>query len=247
MTEGSNIEPRRAARLLLRAARAGMLATSEDGQPFASLVTPATAPDAGILMLLSGLSPHTRHLRAEPRCSLLVLGEPTGPNPQTAPRLTVIGEAVPAPEPELKARWLARHPYAAFYADLGDFVLWRMTPRRGHFIGGFASAHRLASEDLIPDPAALRAISAAEPGILAHCNADHADAMDAIAKAAGGAGTGWRMVACDTDGFDLAHDEAVRRIAWPEPAEGPAAVRKHLITLASAARNPVAPGPGPVV
>ncbi|HET6194599.1 MAG TPA: pyridoxamine 5'-phosphate oxidase family protein, partial [Acetobacteraceae bacterium] len=57
------------ARVLLRAARAGTLATSIDGQPFASLVTPATAPDLSVLLFLSALSEHTRHLRQEPRCA----------------------------------------------------------------------------------------------------------------------------------------------------------------------------------
>ena len=64
------------ARALLRAARAGTLATSAAGQPFASLVTPATAPDGSVLMLLSGLSEHTRHLRDEPRCAVMVAGSP---------------------------------------------------------------------------------------------------------------------------------------------------------------------------
>ena len=62
------------ARKLLRAARVGTLATSAQGQPFASLVTPACAPDLSLLLLLSDLSEHTRHLRAEPRCSVLVTG-----------------------------------------------------------------------------------------------------------------------------------------------------------------------------
>ncbi len=79
-----------AARTLLRAPVA-TLATAEDGQPYASLVTPAPAPDLSLLMLLSGLSPHTRHLRADGRCALMVVGEATGANPQTAPRLTVTG------------------------------------------------------------------------------------------------------------------------------------------------------------
>ena len=58
------------ARKLLRAARSGTLATAVDGgQPFASLVTPACAPDLSRLLLLSNLSEHTRHLCAEPRCS----------------------------------------------------------------------------------------------------------------------------------------------------------------------------------
>ena len=51
--------------------------------------------DGSVLMLLSGLSPHTRHLRVEPRCSLLFLGAPTTANPQTTPRLTIIGDARP--------------------------------------------------------------------------------------------------------------------------------------------------------
>ena len=64
------------ARRLLRAARVGTLASAADGQPFASLVTPACAPDLSLLLLLSDLSEHTRHLRAEPRCSVLVAGPP---------------------------------------------------------------------------------------------------------------------------------------------------------------------------
>src|SRR4051812_11134738 len=50
MTEGdAGFEARR----LLRAARAGTLATSAEGQPFASLVTPACAGDGSVLLLLS--------------------------------------------------------------------------------------------------------------------------------------------------------------------------------------------------
>src|SRR5471030_3333634 len=105
------------ARKLLRAARSGTLATAADGgQPFASLVTPACAPDLSVLLLLSNLSEHTRHLRAEPRCSILVCGTAEGANPQTAPRVTVTGTAQIADDPGLKARYLAVHPYASLYA-----------------------------------------------------------------------------------------------------------------------------------
>src|ERR1700684_1125366 len=104
------------ARKLLRASRSGTLATAADGgQPFASLVTPASAPDFSPLLLLSNLSEHTRHLRAEPRCSLLVCGAAEGANPQTAPRLTVTGIAETVTDPALKPRYLAVHPYASLY------------------------------------------------------------------------------------------------------------------------------------
>ena len=241
--------PPQVARRLLRAARMGTLATSDDGQPFASLVTPATAPDGSVLMLLSGLSPHTRHLRTDPRCSVLVAGAPDGPNPQTAPRLTLTGRASPHSDPALKSRWVALHPYAAFYAGFADFQLWRMQPEAGTFVGGFASAHRLTAADLAPDPAAVAAIAAAEAAIIAHCNDDHRDALDAIAATPiaathGGADAGWRMVACDVDGCDLARGEAVRRVAWRAPAADPGAIRSELIRLANAARTGSQAGAG---
>jgi putative heme iron utilization protein len=221
--------PAWAARKLLRAARAGTLATSAEGQPFASLVTPACAPDLSILLLLSDLSEHTRHLRADPRCAVMVAGAPDGPNPQTAPRVTVTGLAELVDDPALKTRWVAAHPYAAFYADFGDFHLWRVQPKAALYVGGFARAHRLKHSDLTPDPAAVANLSAAEADIIAHCNADHADAMTELAHAAGGTGDGWRMVAADVDGVSLALGEQVVRIAWSAPVADADGVRKELI------------------
>jgi len=225
------------ARALLRASRAGTLATNGDGQPFASLVTPATAPDGSVLLLLSGLSEHTRHLRAEPRCAVMVAGPPIEANPQTAPRLTITGLAAPEPDPALKARWVALHPYAAFYAGFGDFQLWRIVPKAGLYIGGFASATRLRHADLAWDPAAVEAVAAAEHSVLAHCNGDHADALDLIAAAHGANGSGWRMVACDVDGCDLACDETVVRVPWPAAVADAAGIRSELVQLTKAARS----------
>jgi putative heme iron utilization protein len=236
-TEGLGFEARR----LIRGAISATLATSAEGQPFASLVTPATAPDLAPLMLLSSLSEHTRHLRAEPRCALLFAGLPEGPNPQTAPRVTLSGLAEPVPEAEaaaLKARWLARHPYAALYADFGDFALWRIRPGGALLVGGFARATRLKLADLLPDAAAVAAIAGAEAEILDHVNADHADAVAAIAEGLLGGGPGaWRLAAVDTDGCDLALEDSVRRFAWAAPVADPDGVRAQLIRAARAARD----------
>ena len=240
-------DPAREARLLLRAARVATLATSMDGQPFASLVTPAAAGDGSVLLLLSDLSEHTRHLRKDARCSVMMVGPATSRNPQTAPRLTLTGLAEPETAAELKARWVALHPYAAFYAGFGDFHLWRVRPVAGWYIGGFASAHRLHGAVLAPDPETVAALADAEAGIVAHCNADHTSAMDIIAQAHGGAGQGWRIVACDADGCDLALDEAVIRVPWSAPVSGAGGVRSELVRLAHAARNPLEPPPGPAV
>jgi putative heme iron utilization protein len=227
-----------AARCLLRAARAATLATSAQGQPFASLVTPATAPDLSVLLLLSNLSEHTRHLRADSRCALLVTGAAVGANPQTAPRLTVTGLAEPDGDSALKARFLAVHPYASLYADFADFAVWRVRPMAGLFVGGFARAVRLRAVDLLPDAAAVAAIAANESAIIAHCNEDHADALAAIAGQAGSSSGGsWRMVGVDTDGCDLAQEETVIRIPWSTPAADAGAVRTELVRLAVASRR----------
>jgi putative heme iron utilization protein len=239
-TEGLGFEARR----LVRGAIAATLATSGEGVPFASLVTPATAPDLAPLLLLSSLSEHTRHLKAEPRCSLLFTGRPEGVNPQTAPRVTVTGlaEMVPAEEvPALKARWLARHPYAALYADFGDFALWRIRPGGALLVGGFARATRLRLGELLPDPAAVAAIAAAEAEIVAHVNDDHADAVAAIATGLhGGAPGAWKIVAVDCDGCDLALEETVLRHPWAAPVSDPDGVRGGLIRAAREGRAALA-------
>jgi heme iron utilization protein len=219
------------ARRLLRSARVATLASQTQGQPFASLVTPACAPDLSLLLLLSELSEHTRHLRAEPRCSVLAVGEPETANPQTAPRITVTGLAERLSDPALKSRYLAVHPYAAMYAEFGDFALWRIRPMGGLFVGGFARAVRLRAADLLPDAAAVTAVALAEATIIEHCNAAYADSL---AHIAGRSGT-WRMVAVDTDGCDLAQGDRVMRIHWSAPLADAPAVRGEVARLARAA------------
>jgi hypothetical protein len=230
-----------AARRLLRAAPDAVLATVSDGQPFASLVTPAATGDLSFLLWLSRLSAHTRHLADEPRCSLMVAGEAATANPQTRPRVTLTGLAALVPEadvPAMKARWLARHPYATLYADLPDFTLWRIVPREGHYVGGFAMAHRLPAAALLPDAAAVAALAAAEAEIIAHVNADHADACEAIATGLlGGSGGGWRLIAVDVDGCDLAAGETVLRLAFDAPVADADGVRRALILAARAGRE----------
>src|SRR5215211_1330735 len=198
-------DPALEARRLIRAATSAALATQADGQPFVSLVTPAAAPDLSPLLWLSTLSEHTRQLRVEPRCALLFTGLPTGPNPQTTPRVTLTGLAAPVEGPEaagLKARWLARHPYAALYADFADFALWRVVPGGAMMVGGFATAVRLRMAALLPEPAAVAAVAAAEAGIIEHVNTDHPDAVSAIAEgllgqAPAGIGETWHLAAVD--------------------------------------------------
>lgn len=230
----------REARLLIRGAQAATLATSAGGQPFASLVTPAPGPDLSPLLWLSTLSEHTRHLAAEPRCALLFTGAAEGPNPQTAPRVTVSGLAERVPEaevPPLKARWLARHPYAALYAEFADFALWRVRIGGALHVGGFARAERIRASELAPEAAAVAALAAAEAEIIQHVNDDHADAVAAIAEGLLGAGPGpWRLVAVDVDGCDLSEGNRTVRLAFLAPVSDSGGVRAALVRAAREGR-----------
>jgi putative heme iron utilization protein len=227
------------ARKLIRAARSGALATVADGgQPFASLVTPACAADLSLLLLLSDLSEHTRHLRVEPRCSILVCGTAESTNPQTAPRVTVTGIAEVADDRMLKDRYLAVHPYASLYAGFGDFHLWRIRPLGVLFVGGFARAVRLRQAELAPDPEAVAAVAAAEEGIVSHCNIDHPDALATIAGEAGD----WRMATADVDGVDLSLGERVLRFHWSAPVTSSDGVRSELVRMTREARARQHPG-----
>ncbi len=208
------------ARLLLRAARQGALATVLDGQPHAALVTPATAADGDVLLLLSGLSAHTRALAASPGCALLVQGTPADVNPQTAPRVTLHGEAErlggEARDAALR-RFLAIHPYAALYAGFGDFGLFRIRPRSGLFVGGFGRARKLPGEALRPPPDAVAGVGAEAVALLAEAGPD--------------------AVAIDPDGVDrLVADGRTVRVPFETPAADAGAVRAALARLAAPAR-----------
>ena len=108
-----------------------------------SLVNVATAPDGSPILLLSRLAAHTRHLASDPRLSLL-LAQTGGGDPLAHPRVTIMGRGACIVEPDfraaLKARFLARHPESALYADFGDFAFWRVAMEQAHFNGGFARA-----------------------------------------------------------------------------------------------------------
>lgn len=131
------------ARLLIRNAKTGALATAEAGIPHAALVTVAFQPDSSPVLLLSALAVHTRQLLSNPACALLLTGEPAGPNPQTTPRLCLTGTAAKTSDPAARTLFLRRHPYAAGYVDFTDFAFWRIFITDAYYIGGFAAAFRL--------------------------------------------------------------------------------------------------------
>jgi len=238
----ADFDPVGEAKTLMRTGRSGALATldAETGHPFASLVTVATDLDGSPILLLSGLSQHSRNMLADARVSLLLATAGKG-DPNAHPRLTLMATAEQASEKDrsrLKRRFLARHPKSALYADFPDFALYRLTLSGGHLNGGFARAARLSAAELLTDLAGAEALAAGEEGAVAHMNEDHAEAVGLYATALlGRPAGGWRLSGLDPEGADLAKGDETARLAFPERVTELGALRRVLVGLAEKARS----------
>lgn len=142
------------ARALVRGGRLATLATldRDTGAPSATLVAFADDGAGRPLLLLSGLSEHTKNLRARAEASLLIVGDAATPASMNRPRVTLSGEVRwldADAAAEAKARFLAAHPEAQVYAGLADFTPARFDVRQVRFVGGFARAVTVALADYL--------------------------------------------------------------------------------------------------
>jgi len=160
MPETSPIRPtddeaRALARRLLDHAQFGALGVLDPttGVPMVTRVAVGTEAGGRPVSLVSNLSAHTRALKANPACSLLV-GEPgSRGDPLTHPRLTLqararfLGKGAEGYE-ALRARWLDGHPKSTLYVDFADFSFVVLEVDAAHLNGGFGQAFVLGPGDL---------------------------------------------------------------------------------------------------
>ena len=176
-------EPSQAERIrtLLSLASVATLSTlsrKHPGFPFGSLMPFALDRLGRPIFLISDMAMHTQNLKTDPRCSLFV--GPTGSedDPLGAARATMIGHAELVPERDLSSareKYFARHENSRYWVDFPDFGFFRLQPVDLYYVGGFGVMGWVAATDYehaAPDP-----LAEAGPGILAHMNADHVDAM----------------------------------------------------------------------
>lgn len=242
-------EVRRQARTLVRSARFGALATLDPGTgaPLATRVALATDIGGTPLILVSGLSAHTKGLAADPRCSLLV-GEPGKGDPLAHPRMSMACQARrlergTTRHARAERRYLARQPKAKLYAGFADFALYRLEIEGASLNGGFGKAYALSRSDLLGEEAANEALAASEASAVAHMNADHADAIAIYARAFAGAPDGsWTLTGIDAEGIDLSCGDDVRRIAFPEPLRSASDMRTALVRMAAKGRKTIGQG-----
>jgi putative heme iron utilization protein len=234
----ADFDPVAEARDLLRATRAGSLAAVEtDGAPFVSLVNVATDSDGAPLLLVSGLSRHTRLMAADPRVSLLLARTGKG-DPLAHARLTVMGRVGAPPDPErARRRFLARHPKSAMYADFPDFTFLRIETTAAHLNGGFARAAELAPGHILTALAGAEGLVAIEEDAVQHMNGDHGEAVALYARLAGAGEGRWRVTGIDPDGIDLASGDKTARLPFGQRVLDGGALRKRLAALADEARR----------
>src|SRR4029077_6615407 len=184
------------ARALVRRALKASLATiaAGNGYPYASLITTATEASGSPIFLISGLAQHTKNLAQDTRASILFDGTGAASDPLQGARVTLLGRAEKVVDEAVRRRFLARHPESAFYADFPDFAFWRLRVEGAHYIGGFGRIVDFAPGGLLGATPGAGDLLAAEPDILAHMNADHADAIRLYAtRLAGGPAGLWRV------------------------------------------------------
>jgi putative heme iron utilization protein len=239
MQPSADFDPARAAKKLLREARSGALATlmPSSGDPYCSLVNVASAADGAPLLLLSRLALHTKNVLADPRASLM-LDERKAGDPLEGARVMLMGRAVPTDDAHARRRYLDRQPEAQMFAGFRDFGFYRVEIERAHLVAGFGRIVDLRPGDVLTAVEDARALVEAEPEVVAHMNADHADAVRLYAVKLLAAPEGaWRCAGCDPEGLELQLERVALRLSFPERVTTPGALRQVLRDLAERARG----------
>jgi hypothetical protein len=159
------------------------LSRKQPGFPFGSLMPYALDPVGRPLFLISNMAMHTQNLKADPRASLFVTQPAADGDPLGAARATLIGNILQVPDEDkasVRELYLNRHENSRYWVDFADFSFFRMDILEIYYVGGFGVMGWVTATDYAaaaPDPLADSA-----PGILAHMNADHIDAMILLAR-----------------------------------------------------------------
>lgn len=227
-------------RQLVRSGRSAALSTAlstHDGWPYASFVTYAADQLGCPIFLFSDISDHARNLKADARASLLIEQTAGRKNPQTGPRVTLVGEIKKTKDATHAKRFLAHHPRAEMYSGFGDFNFYHMKVERAHYVGGFASAVWYRGNEFQSASELAEQMASSEADIIEHMNTDHADAIDLYAnKLLRRKGQGWKMIGIDADGIDLMRDERLARLPFASALTNANDARAQLVALATKAR-----------
>jgi len=226
--------------------RIGSLSTlsrKQPGFPFGSVMPYALDGRGRPIFLISTMAMHTQNLQADARASLLVTQPDASGDPLGASRVTVMGNVLTIPKPEVadaRQRYLERYANSKYWVNFEDFSFYRMDVLDVYYVGGFgvmgwvqAADYGLAQPDPLADAAAA---------IIEHMNADHKDALILLAKVfASIESQEAAMTAVDRLGFHvrLKTSEGMKgaRIAFLREARDPGQARKVLVEMVQQSRQ----------
>lgn len=232
------------ARTIAASTNIGTLATlTAEGDPWASFVTYGLRGGAPVLCV-SNLAEHGRNLARDPRASIAIVAPSVQTDPLASGRVTLAGvverpvgdERSAAREAHLSAVAAAR-----YYIDYSDFTLWVLRVHRVRWVGGYGRMDSTTGEAYAAagaDPVQPRAAGAIE-----HLNADHGEALVAMARVLGGypdtiAAT---CTGVDRYGLDLRimteRGMAYTRIGYPTAIDSIDELRSATVELARLARQ----------
>lgn len=185
---------------LLHSAASGTLATHSlqlPGYPFATALPFVPDERHYPVFLVSSLAEHTKNLAADGRVSFLV-SSPNGGSILAGARMTMAGDAVRAEaSPELVARYLRYQPDAEHYLGLGDFVFYRLEPKRIRHIAGFGHMGWIEGSE-------WKGAALLPPG----------DETECLRHLAGSHKPGVRLLGIDCYGCDIEHQGKRERLRF---------------------------------
>jgi putative heme iron utilization protein len=234
------------ARTLLQLGRIGTLSTisrKQQGFPFGSVMPYSLDENGRPVFLISTMAMHTQNLHADPRSSLLVTQADASGDPLGASRVTLVGNVVPIPEPEVAAvrkLYLERYANSKNWVDFEDFSFYRMNVVDVYYVGGFGVMGWVTASDYLqgqPDP-----LADAAADIIQHMNADHGEALTLLVRTFAGIDSQQTtMTSVDRLGFHVrlktADGPRGARIAFSKEVSSPAEARTVLTDMVAQARK----------
>lgn len=218
---------------------------SDDGTPWASLVTYGIMDDGSPVFCLSTLAEHARNLESRRQASLMVADPFHTGEILAGGRVTLAGTVKRSDEhpdeESARAAHLEAVPSAAMYADFNDFSFWVLEVERARWVGGYGRMDSATAEDY--RTAEADPVQPQVPDAVAHLNADHPDALLLMARAFTRFedATEAHCSQADRYGLDLnvttpAGDKATR-VSFTDRIEKPGGLRAATVDLARRSRE----------
>ena len=234
------------ARTLVYVGRIGSLSTlsrKQAGFPFGSVMPYGLDSQGRPVFLISTMAMHTQNVQADPRSSLLVNQPGATGDPLGASRVTLLGNVLPVPEPEVaEARklYLARYANSKYWVDFEDFSFYRMEVVDVYYVGGFGVMGWVSSTEY--DRAPHDPLVDHATGIMQHMNTHHGNALIELARAfAGVESQEVTMTSVDRLGFHIQFKapDGVHgaRIAFLREVSNPEEARHVVVDMVTEARK----------